>query len=208
MTEYSGTLISETYTARSGMANIITELRGMTEAGTADYSLGTRAFWDDAQLQDILDIHRRDVVFEQLQMYPVQIGGGSISYQDYRSAYGYYEATTGGTAIMYLQDSTGAVIGTANYTPDYRRGQFQFASDQAGTTYYLTGRSYDLKAAAADVWRRKASHYAPSSFDFSTDNHSVSRSQVYTHCMEMSTFFDSQSNDAIQTVDRFRSDIA
>ncbi len=197
--------------ARSGMAALITELRGMVEAGTADYSIvgtaGTVYYWSDDNLQDVLDIHRKDIIFEQLSNYPVQVAGGSLSYQDYRSNYGYYEGTTGGTAIFYVQDSTGASIGTSTYVPDFRRGRVQFNSDQRGTAYYLTGRSYDLKASAADVWRRKAAHYVPSSFDFSTDNHSVSRSQVYSHCLEMASYFEGASMQAISSVPLFRSDV-
>ncbi len=179
----------------------------MTEAGTADYSLGSVNFWSDDHLQDVLDTNRRDVIFEPLQMYPTQISGGSLSYQDYRSLFGFYEATTGGTAIFYVQDSTGAFKGTADYTADYRRGQVQFGSNQAGSVYYVTGRSYDLNSAAAEVWKKKASHYAANAFDFSTDNHSVSRSQVYEHCMAMAQQYESLSGDAVQTIPMFRSDI-
>lgn len=197
--------------ARSGMADLITELRGLSEAGTADYNIvgsaGTTYYWDDNQLQNILDVHRLDVVFEQLQIFPNQVAGGSLSYTDYRSRYGYYEQTTGGSAIFYVQDSTGANIGTANYTPDYRRGVLTFGTDQRGTVYYLTGRSYDLNASAADVWRRKAAHIAPTSFDFSTDNHSISRSQVYQHCLDMARFFEGKSAQAIESVPIFRSDM-
>jgi len=197
--------------ARSGMAALITEMRGYIEAGTADYNIigsaGTTYYWSDDQIQDVLDIHRNDIIFEQLSMYPVQIAGGSLSYQDYRSGYGFYEQTTGGTSIFYVQDSTGANVGTASYTPDYRRGQVQFGSNQAGTVYYLTGRSFDLNAAAADIWRRKAAHFSATSFDFSTDNHSVSRSQVYKHALEMAGFFEGKSAGAITTVPIFRSDV-
>ena len=46
-------------TARTGMADLITELRGFVEAGTADYSIvgsaGTTNYWDDTQLQNILE---------------------------------------------------------------------------------------------------------------------------------------------------------
>lgn len=194
-------------TARVGMANLITEVRGMTEASGGDYAIAGVPYWSDAQLQDILDINRTDIIFDQLQMYPNQIAGGSLSWTDYRSGYGYYEATTGGTTIFYVQDSTGAAVGTASYTPDYRRGRVVFGSNQAGTVYYLTGRSYDLEAAAADVWRRKAAHYAPTSFDFSTDNHSVTRSQVYKHCLDMAGYFEGKSASAVETVQMFRSDM-
>ena len=200
--------------ARSGMAALITELRSYIEAGTADYNIvgsaGTTYYWSDDQMQDVLDVHRHDIVFEQLSMYPVQVAGGSLSYLDYRSGYGYYEQTTGGTSIFYIQDSTGLIAGTSaagTYTPDYRRGQVQFATNTAGTVYYLTGRSYDLNAAAADIWRRKAAHVAPTSFDFSTDNHSISRSQVYSHALEMAKYFEGRSAGAIVSVPIFRSDV-
>jgi hypothetical protein len=195
-------------TARTGMANLIAELRGMTEAGTADYTVGSSAYWDDDQMQNILDIHRKDIIFEPLKAYSTQIAGGSLDYRDYRSMFGFYEATTGGTAVFYVQDATGAVAGTANYTPDYRRGQVVFNSNQVGTIYYLTGRSYDLEAAAADIWRRKAAHYAPTAFNFSTDNHSISREQVYSHCLEMANYYAGQSATSITTTQFYRSDVA
>ena len=163
-------------TARTGMSNLITELRSLTEAGTAEYSITSSTFWSDDQLQDVLDIHRKDLRFSLLQAYPDTVQGGSLLYYEFRSEYQFFEATTGGTSILYLQDSTGATLGTALWNADYRRGAFTFVNDARGTSIYLTGRSYDLNASAADVWRRKAAHYAPSSFDFSTDNHSISRS--------------------------------
>jgi hypothetical protein len=193
--------------ARTGMTAIIEELRGLTEAGTADYTIGTTVMWTNNALQDVLDVHRRDIRFNALQAYPNQVSGGSLVWYDYQSQYGYLEATTGESLITYLQDSTGATLGTALWTADYRRGMFTFGSTTNGTSVYLTGRSYDINAAAADVWRRKAAHYAPSSFDFSTDNHSISRSQVYDHAISMVSFFENMSGDGLSVVQRFRSDM-
>jgi hypothetical protein len=193
--------------ARTGMAYIIEELRGLTEAGTADYTVGTTAYWLDNTLQDILDLHRQDVRFQELQAYPAQEAGGSIAYYDHGSACDYLEETTGGSAITYLQDSTGATLGTSLWTANYRRGMFTFNSSTDGTVVYLTSRCYDINAAAADVWRRKAAHASAASFDFSTDNHSISRSQVYDHAMEMVRFFENMSGEGLGVVQRFRSDI-
>jgi hypothetical protein len=142
-----------------------------------------------------------------LTPYPTQGAGGTLLYNEYRSSYGMFEQTTGGTAIFYVQDSTGATQGTALWNADYRRGVVTFGSNTAGTVYFVTGRSYDLDAAAAEVWRRKASHYAPTSFDFSTDNHSVSRSQVYKHCLEMAEYYRDMSGDAVQSVQMYRGDM-
>lgn len=200
-------VVYPTATARSGMTTLISELRGMTEAGPADYTIAGVPYWSDAQMQDILDIHRTDIIFEELTPYPYQIAGGSISYQEYRSGYGYLEATTGGTSILYLQEGTGSTIGSANYTTDARRGVFVFSADQEGTAYYLTGRSYDLQASAADMWRRKAAHYAPTSFNFSTDNHSVSKEQVYSHCIQMAEYFEGKGGQSIVEVQLIRGDM-
>ena len=193
--------------ARTTLANLIEELRSLTEAGTAEYTLGTTTYWQDETLQNILDIHRQDIRFSQLQSYPDQGVGGTLQYFEYRSPYAYFEQTSGGSSILYLQDSTGATLGTSLWGADYRRGVFTFTSDLRGTVVYLTGRTYDINAAAADVWRRKAAHYAPSSFDFSTDNHSIRRAQVYEHAVDMVKFFQGISGGSVQVVERFRSDV-
>ena len=193
--------------ARTGMTALLEEVRGMCEAGTAEYTVGTTSYWSDNALQDILDVNRRDIVFAPLVVLPVTTSGGTLVYKEYRSPYDFLEATSGGTDILYLQDSSGATAGTSLWSADYRRGVFTFTNNTSGTTFYITGRSYDLKAAAADVWRRKAAHYAPTSFNFSTDNHSISREQVYDHCLQMANYYDGISKSAIQTVARFRSDM-
>jgi hypothetical protein len=193
--------------ARTTLSGLIEELRGLTEAGTAEYTLGTTVYWNDDALQNILDLHRKDLRFMQLQSYPDTVQGGSLEYKEYRSSYGFYEQTGGGTSIFYLQDSTGATLGTALWNADYRRGVFTFVNTTLGTSVYLTGRTYDMNAAAADVWRKKASHYAPSSFDFSTDNHRIDRSQVYDHALEMASYFEGMSGGAIQSTKMYRSDV-
>jgi hypothetical protein len=193
--------------ARTGMTALLEELRGLAEAGTSEYTIGTTLYWSDNALQDIMDVNRRDVVYAQLAAFPKIATGGTLTYFEYRSAYDFLEQTSGGTDICYLQNGGGTALGTALWSADYRRGVFTFAGDTAGSTVYMTGRSYDLNAAAADIWRRKASHYAPTSFNFSTDNHSVSREQVYTHCIDMATYFQGISGNAIQTIGRYRSDM-
>jgi hypothetical protein len=194
--------------ARTGMTALLEELRGLVEAGTSEYTVGTTLFWSDNALQDVLDMHRIDLMHMQLQPFPTVMSGGTLQWFEYRSPHKFLETTTGGSEIFYLQDSTGATAGTDLWSADYRRGVITFSADTLGTAYFVTGRSYDLNAAAAEVWRKKASHYAPTSFNFSTDNHSISREQVYTHCMEMAQFFDGISNTAIQTIQTYRSDLS
>jgi hypothetical protein len=179
-------------TARTGLSYIITELRGMTDAGTADYTVAGAAYWTDDQLQVILDNHRHDLTLVELQAREQYSSGGTLQYFDYYAPYGYFEQTTGGSAIFYVQDGSYAIMGTTTYTPDYRRGVVSFAADTSGSTYYLTGRSYDIYGAAADIWRRKASHYT-TSVNFSTDNHSVSMGAVIENCLKMAQYYQAQA---------------
>jgi len=194
-------------TARAGLSDLIQQLRGMTNAGTADYSVGTASFWDGDQMQVILDRHRIDVYQELLEVHPERKGGGTIHFKEYRSQYRNFEQTTGGTAIFVVEDVTGADSGTANWSADYARGIVTFAANQGGTAYLLTGRAYDLNAAAADVWRMKASAFAEQ-FDFSTDNHSVSRSQKIKNALEMAQYYEGLSGvNGANTVTMYRSDV-
>ena len=193
--------------ARTGMTALLEELRALTEAGTSDYTIGTTVHWSDNALQDMLDLYRMDYINYPLVSNPIVVSGGTLQYYDYRAPVGYIEASTGGTAIFYIQDATGATIGTSLWTMDYRRGQITFSTNTAGSSLYFTGRAFDINAAAASIWNRKASHYAPTSFNFSTDNHNISREQVYTHCIERAEFFQGISNSGMQAVDRYRSDM-
>jgi hypothetical protein len=189
------------------MTQIISDLRVLTEAGTADWTLGTATFWDDDQMQDVLDKHRTEFVFEPMQDFPTYGTTGDLVYNDYRADFNNIEATTGGTAVFFIQDSSYAVAGTALYTADYRRGKFTFVADTEGESHYVTGRSYDLNNAAAEIWRIKANHYA-TSFDFSTDNTTVKKSQVYQHCLERAEYFEGLSTSAVTQAIIYRSDDA
>jgi hypothetical protein len=184
--------------ARTGMADLINQLRGLTQTSTNDYTIGSQTWWSDNQLQDYLDKHRQDVYNAQLT--PIEeYQGGTPVYLNYYSGYHNFEQTTGGTAIFYITDGVGAAVGTALYTPDYNRGAVTFAADTGGSTYYLYGRSYNLNAAAADIWRHKAGQYA-TAVNFSTDNHRIDRGEIIKNCLSMANFYDQQSGAISVTI--------
>ena len=177
--------------ARTGMTTLIDTVRGMTDAGSADYQVGTISFWADDEVQRVMDRHRTEVI--RSQMTPVETyNAGTVEFKQYFGSYGNLEQTTGGTAIFYLESAAGSVIGTALYTPDYAAGKVTFAADTTGSTVYLYGYSYDLNATAADMWRMKAAN-ASKQFDFSTDNMSVKRSQFQSMCFDMAKFYEGQA---------------
>ena len=171
-------------TARTSMATLITNLRSLTNSGTADYTVSGSAYWTDDQLQAVLDRHVTYVRNESIQTYPVVESGGVSAYYEYQSRYRFFESTIGGTSRFVVQDESYTAIGTAAFTVDYPRGLITFGTTTAGLSRYLTGYSYDLNAAAADIWSQKASHYV-TAYDFSTDNHSMKRSQIIQNCLMM-----------------------
>lgn len=158
--------------SRDGMEPIITQVRGLIASGPAEYALGTANFWDDDQIEQVLDRHRQDLVRHRLESEATYTGGGSVVYTRFRSNYGDLEE---GDAFL-IQDSVGDARGTADFTADYRLGIVDFDDDQRGTALYLTARSYDVYGAAGEILEQWASHEARS-FDFTTDGQTFTRSQ-------------------------------
>lgn len=195
--------------ARSTMTYLINEVRVRTNAGTASSleTHGTVAYWGDDQIQDVLDRHRVDIWRLPLNAQPTY-NGGTVVYQNFPTDQTYLEETDAGTAVFYLEDGTNTQVGTALYNVDYQRGFVTFGSDTGGSAYYMTARSYDPDAAAAEIWRIMSSWYA-TDFDFSTDNHSVKKGDIIDNCMKMAAFFESRSKTGgFNVTTLWRSDIA
>lgn len=191
--------------SRSTLAELRGVLRGMVDAGTADYTVGTATYWDDNQLDTVLDRHRKDYKFEQMTANPIVGTGGTSLWYEYETNVTNLEQTSGGTAIFWIQDGTGATVGTANYSVDYLRGVVEFTADKGGSVFYYNARSYDLNACAADIWRKKAAH-AAQGFSFTTDNHKVDRNQVYKHYVEMAEMYEAMGAQSVTTMQVWRSD--
>lgn len=167
----------------------------------ADISAATMS---DNDLQDVLDARRLEIRRENLDIRETY-AGGTAEYYDYYSAHKDFEETDGGTAVFVLEDSTGLDQGTATWTANYINGHVQFSSDQAGAAIYLTGRSYDLHGAAADVWRRVAGNKA-ALYDFAADGVKMNRSQWFEHCDRMAAHYERLAQPMVATM--VRSDVA
>jgi hypothetical protein len=195
-------------TTRSTMADLIQEVKVRINAGTAFPSQsGAGFYWSGEEIEKVLDRHRVDIWRMPLQV-QTSYEGATVVYKNFYSHQTYLEATDGGTAIFYIENGSNQQVGTANYNVDYQRGVVTFNADQGGTTHLMTARSYDPDAAAAEIWKIIASTYA-TSFDFSTDNHSIKRGDVMKRCMEMAQFYESRAKSGgfnVTTV--YRSDYA
>ena len=182
--------------ARTGMSNPIIKLRSLTEAGSADYTVNAVTYWTDDQLQTVLDTYRTDVFSETLEPVITYDGSGTANYYDYFCIPGDYEE---GTAQFRVTTSLGSAV---TPTINYQAGHLSFgAVNQAGTAYYLTARRFDISAAAADVWRRKAAHVAEA-YDFSADGQSMSRSQMKKHFSEMAQMYSGQAQPSTARLTR------
>jgi hypothetical protein len=177
-------------TARSGMIDLVAELRAFTNAGINDYTIADVPFWSDKQLQDVLDHHKLEIRQEPLSYTQnwVGTGAGSSVFKEASMGYGNLEQ---GTANFIIYDSNGSALPGTMYSADYTRGEITFVSDQMGSARFITAYSYDLNASAADVWRRKMSFYA-TAYDIATDGNSMKRSQLIQQCKLMADYYSSQ----------------
>lgn len=111
-----------------------------------------------------------------------------------QSLYRDFEEAASGTARWIVRNSTGAEIGTANYSVDYRQGQFTFTSDQSGSAYFITAYTYDIHRAAADVWRQRLANFADW-YRFSADNQTFDRQQAFEHAQDMIAELEKKAGD-------------
>jgi hypothetical protein len=168
---------------RAGMQNLINRVRALTGAGQSEYTVGDYTYWSDEDLQKTLDDNNGYVIDVPLSWQSQEVGGTAV-YLTAQIPYRDLEESTSGTARWSIRDTTGAVNGTANYTADYRAGRVTWTTDQGGTAYYLTGYTYDVHAAAADVWVERLAHFQDW-YDFRADNQTFSRSQAFDHAEKM-----------------------
>jgi len=190
--------------ARTGMQTLIDTVRGFANAAPDEWEVSTDSsivtYWSDDEIQRVLDRHKQEYIHELMDAQPTYESGSSV-YKRYLLGVANVES---GTAVFKVEDVSGTVSG---YTADYTRGIVTFSTDQSGKSFYWSGFAYDLYAAAADIWRMKASHVA-GLVDFSTDGHSVKRSQQAQQYLNMSQYFQSRSaSEGVQTSRIVRDDL-
>ena len=187
--------------ARTTMSDLIQKLRVYTNASTSDFTVNTTTYWSDEQLQDELDKTQKKVNYQSMQAIPTYGVGGTATYTRYQTGLADWEKTP----IIQNEGGTTLTAGTAtgNYSFDDNIGVVTFVDDTEGHTRYITGYVYNVEMAAAKIWDQKAALYA-TQFDFSTDNHSVKKSQVIMQCKDMARYY--QSRAGVFQVEMVRSD--
>jgi len=166
------------------MSDLILRVRALTKARTDEYDVDVESWWTDQRVQDTLDSNSTFVIDHGLAWQPQSIGGGTVEYHIAQAGYRDWEQMASGTTRWVIRDGPGAVQGTAGYTVDYRAGRITFTADQGGTAYYLTGYSYDVYGAAADIWAERLANFS-AWYRFSADGQSFDRQQAWEHAQEM-----------------------
>jgi hypothetical protein len=152
--------------ARTGMADIITRLRGMV----FDPAGASQLLTDD-ELQAMLDMHRMDYWQSSLYAQPTTLIGGSVAYYYYYAPIGDWEASP---TLQDMNYYTLAPAGTA-----LQRGVWTFGTSQQPPVY-ITGSAYDIYGAAVDALQILLSKER-ASIDFDADGASFKRSQRVKH---------------------------
>jgi len=190
--------------ARTGMQTLIDTVRGYANAAPDEWEVSTDTslveYWSDEEIQRVLDRHKVEHIHELMDAQPTYESGTTVFKQYLLGA----TNVESGTAVFKVEDTAGTVTG---YTVDYARGVVTFTADQSGKSFWWSGFAYDLNAAAADIWRMKASHVA-GLVDFSTDGHSVKRSQQAQAYLNMAGYYQQRSaSEGVTTAKIVRDDL-
>lgn len=169
--------------ARSGMAQLIADVRLMADAGTAEHSVNGTAYYSDDDIQRYLDKHRQNIYREYLRYEP-EYASGSAEYHNYYFRHAHVEGTASGTTAWVITDGNDDVIPISDYVPNMDAQEVRFTTDTRGSARYLTYRAYDIYRVVSEIWRDKAAHIADRAWDVSTDNHSLKRSQLAKNYMD------------------------
>lgn len=189
--------------ARTGMQTLIDTVRGFADADPEEQTVESGSsivtYWSDEEIQRVLDRHKTEYIHEPLEPIGAYALGNPVILR-YRTGVHNIE---GGTEFK-VEDVSGTVTPASI---DYARGIVTFATDQAGESFWWSGFAYDLDAAAADIWRMKASHVA-GLVDFSTDGHSIKRSQQAQQYLTMANYYQQRSaSEGVTTAKIVRDDL-
>lgn len=183
---------------RAGMRNLVELLSDKTSPGD-EFTL--------LELQEALD--RNFVYFKYFMLTPdiTRTPEQTAIYVDYyipRELGEYFEIPQTGEIAesFYLQTFTYEPVmwGTgdtqAQYNDVYKR--ITFNQNQQGKSYFLSGKSYDLNGAAAEIWLRKWAN-REKYVDLKTDNHQLALSQSRDFCYQQYQYYSSLSRKNIGT---------
>lgn len=170
---------------RASLKDVATRVRQLIGDPSDDWpTVSATPLFTDQQVQDQLDIYRYNARFIPLRIAPTFQPGGITHFWDYFAEYGYWEAD----AVIY--DNAFNVITTAQtlVSQDLLTGHWVFQDNPGASpipgpygqqpVVRLTGKTYDVYAAAADLLELKLPLVA-GNYDFTSNNQSFKASQEF-----------------------------
>jgi hypothetical protein len=171
-------------TLRTGMTELVAEVRRKTDTTDDDVTIGGVTYWTDDQLQAIIDQHGMDMLDLRLLPYPLAVDNVTTWTKYYiPSQYGLWWESD-----FQVVTSTGALVPSTDYTYSRYKNLVEFDTDTAGVMYFLRGTVYDLNLAIAQVWQEKAD-MRTRLVDWRAGQHAVKEDQEYQHCVERVKFY-------------------
>lgn len=168
---------------RTSMTSLIFRLRTMTETEQGTETLQDEDLWTDARLQEFLDSNRTDHVNIQLVPVPYYVDGTWTTIR-YEIPIGNSQniEPSGSDSLFAVVDSIGNAA--PSHTVYLDAGYIIFDSTTSGLAYFLRASWYDIRHAAAEIWKQKAAQRA-SLIEWKAGQHSLKEDQEYKHCIEM-----------------------
>lgn len=167
--------------ARSTLGSLIMRLRRMIGDPA-----GASQVWTDGELQDALDARRFDSRYLRLQEEPTHAEGGGAAYLGFRAPTGDWEED----AALYDRGYKALTPATT----DCLTGRWTFGAEP-DMPVRLTGKSFDLHAAAADVleaWAAKKKL----EYDFSSADQRFARGRQEQALRELAAVYRRKSRPA------------
>ena len=183
-------------TLRSTMSDLIARVRMMIQ------DVGSTPFFQDLDIQNVLDESRADIRYEPLMVAPTLLNAASTGNQagtifaDYYSQYGFWEADVVLQGVNTATSAAWVVLTPASMELLLDQAHFVFENSvfTSGTVpgqyppVFATGKVYDVNCAAADLLERWAMSFS-AAYDISVDGQNLRRSQLMTAKQAASEYF-------------------
>lgn len=179
---------------RTGMINLIQELRSLTDSVLNETEVNGVSYWTDEQLQDILDDNSESVLDTPLTARPAYYNG-VYEYKRFYIPYRWIEEPiTDETLLLtesntfFIVDSYGVEVSPLSYVYNKRQNYIEFTSGQTVLSFFLRANVIDLYRSASQVWQQKASHRYQL-VKYKAGQHQIDEDSEYKHCLERATYY-------------------
>lgn len=164
------------------MERIIKEVRAHTDTRENEVEVNGVSYWTDDQIQDVLDTFRTDARGLQLVRFSEYENGTNVYKRYYfPDKLGKWIERADTPDAFSIVDGVGVLA--PSHTVDYDGRLVIFSDTTLGRDYFVRARVFDLRAAIAEVWLKKADHRAEL-INWRAGGQNLQEDDEYKHCMD------------------------